>query len=149
MPHFPLYLHKSCDVTSLTMAFASSLLTLYHFLPSPSTPSPPYPFLGKLVGETVCLSVQCVWREVCLTHGPGDTHTVNNPFRFPFAKLFQSPGLSTCKPMIHSEWKPSAAAPLNPWLGCRDPICLALSSPFSCVEEILPYICGSGIYGSI
>lgn len=37
------------------------------------------------------------------------THTVDSPFRFPFAKLFQGLGLLTCEPVIHSEWKSCAA----------------------------------------
>ena len=52
------------------------------------------------------------------------THTVNNPFRFPFAKLFQCLGLPTCKPVTHSEWKPCAAeciGSLVPLAGLQGP----------------------------
>lgn len=33
------------------------------------------------------------------------TYIMNNPFSFPFAKLFQGPGLPTSEPVTHSEWK--------------------------------------------
>ena len=76
VPRLHFILPESRLVTSLKMAFVSSLLLkLYRLLPSPGTPSAPCPLLGKLVGAAACLSVHRVWREVVFKHGTEDTNT--------------------------------------------------------------------------
>ena len=88
-----------------------------------------YMSLSKLRGmvkdrEAWCAAVQGVTESQERLSVGTHTHTVNNPFRFPFAKLFQGLGLPTCKPVIHSEWKPCAAecsSSLVPLAGLQGP----------------------------